>query len=243
MRFRRAERDTQKINIIAPNHCSEIPGLHQLSSAVFDNVSDSCRANFQHTGQFTTLLVQVLHEGVMWRGLCPLLQIVPRYIVGMNHQHDNHQQSGNCSSNDRISLSHSSLLQRRRRFFFDWVRRVQNAAITTNRNENTALSLIIFPPYTSIPDFYTCSLFITWEHTLIRLQSLQAYTSTLGGGYFFCGQLHAAIELARYQRKLALALHDDHAAGICTVVSEKTTGNPCLFSMALIFSDTAWVNC
>jgi hypothetical protein len=57
------------------------------------------------------------------------------------------------------------------------------------------------------------------------LQSLQAYTSTLGGGYFFCGQLHAAIELARYQRKLALALHDDHGAGICTVVSEKMTEN------------------
>lgn len=238
MSCHRTERNTDKIAVIVPNHCSEIPVLHPLRNSVGENDTESCTANFQHTEQFTPLIVHVLNEGVMWRGLCPLFQI----DMGTNHQHDNHQhsqQDTHYTSNNRFSPSHSRLLQRRRRFFYDWVRRQQlTTAKSPNRNENKALSknllkqIIVFPPYTAMPNFYSCSLFITWEHTLIRLQSLQAYTSTLGGGYFFCGQLYTAIELARYQRKLALALHDDHAAGICTVVSEKRrqTENPCVMS-------------
>ena len=61
------------------------------------------------------------------------------------------------------------------------------------------------------------SALVRLENKLIRLGSLNAYIATLGGGYFLCRYLETAILLARYQRKVALALNDEHLAGQCTV--------------------------
>ena len=52
---------------------------------------------------------------------------------------------------------------------------------------------------------------------MIRLQSLNAFFSTLGGGYFLCRYLTTAVQLARWQRTIALSLGDRDLAARCTV--------------------------
>jgi hypothetical protein len=230
MKKKCAKRASHKIEVVMPYHCSEIQSILQLNHDVYDDDTGKCSSsNFDDADHVNPVVVPVLvlHEGVMWRGLCPLFNLVVQRGENRNEQYKRHQQQQQdsiCREKIVYSPSYSRVLKRRRRFFYEWLRR----GISNNNNNAESLPvaaaaarITLLPPYTSSPDFYTCSLFITWEHILIRLQSLQAFTSTLGGGYFFCGQLHVAIELARYQRKLALALRDDHVAGICTVVSLK----------------------
>ena len=52
---------------------------------------------------------------------------------------------------------------------------------------------------------------------MVRLQSLNAFFSTLGGGYFLCRYLTTAVQLARWQRTIALSLGDRDLAARCTV--------------------------
>lgn len=78
-----------------------------------------------------------------------------------------------------------------------------------------------YPSPSSHSTLYTEQLFarslVKLENMRIRLQSLNAYVATLGGGYFLCRYLTTAISLAKYQRKLALALGDCSLAMKCTV--------------------------
>lgn len=93
---------------------------------------------------------------------------------------------------------------------------------------NHAVSLVIYilPPM-PIPSLYhypsmrperifTSSL-VKLENLQIKLQSLNAYIATLGGGYFLCHFLSTAVCLARYQRRIALQLNDVNLAMKCTI--------------------------
>jgi hypothetical protein len=71
-------------------------------------------------------------------------------------------------------------------------------------------------PSTS-PTSYTSTLLILYENHLIRLQSMSAYISTLGGGYFLCHHLSTAISLARKQCTLALMRGDEDMAWRCRI--------------------------
>ncbi len=96
------------------------------------------------------------------------------------------------------------------------------------KENNHAVSLLIYiiPPM-SIPSLYyypsmrperifTSSL-VKLENLQIKLQSLNAYIATLGGGYFLCHFLSTAVCLARYQRRIALQLNDVNLAMKCTI--------------------------
>jgi hypothetical protein len=94
------------------------------------------------------------------------------------------------------------------------------------RNVSKACQIYLFfvPPYPSPlskSTLYTEKLFtkalVRLENMQIRLQSLNAYVATLGGGYFLCRFLSTAISLANYQRRLALALGDYSLAMKCTI--------------------------
>ena len=63
---------------------------------------------------------------------------------------------------------------------------------------------------------FTSSL-VQLENLQIRLQSLNAYIATLGGGYFLCHYLHSAVSLARYQRQIAYQLNDTILVMKCTI--------------------------
>jgi hypothetical protein len=68
---------------------------------------------------------------------------------------------------------------------------------------------------------YTEQLFtsalVRQENLYIKLQTLNAFIATMGGGYFLCRYLNTAIKLARYQRLVALALDDVPLAMKCTI--------------------------
>jgi Domain of unknown function (DUF4807) len=67
---------------------------------------------------------------------------------------------------------------------------------------------ILLQPYSLTRFEYSfASRLISWEHQLIRAQTLTGYVSTLGGGFFLCHHFQTAIWLAQQQQKLAIVLN------------------------------------
>jgi len=86
------------------------------------------------------------------------------------------------------------------------------------------MSIFILPPNQTPSPFASlraeqifASALVKQENLNIRLQTLNAYVATLGGGYFLCKYLKIAVKLARYQRTIAYALDDHNLAMKCTV--------------------------
>ena len=72
------------------------------------------------------------------------------------------------------------------------------------------------PSYTFYQTDFSRTL-IAWEHTMILYQSLAAWISTLGGGYFYCRHMKTAVALARQQRQIAFLMGDYNMAYKCTI--------------------------
>ncbi len=90
----------------------------------------------------------------------------------------------------------------------------------TTPKDQFFLTIYILPPLQSPnlrPERIFTSLLVKLENLQIRLQSLNAYIATLGGGYFLCHFLSTAVCLARYQRLLAFQLNDFNLAMKCTI--------------------------
>ena len=77
--------------------------------------------------------------------------------------------------------------------------------------------ICILPPITTSPDKTFLSVVLKTEHSMLQLQSLSAWLSTLGGGYFFCKRLSVSLQLARRQRALAVRLNDTSMARQCSI--------------------------
>lgn len=94
----------------------------------------------------------------------------------------------------------------------------QNTNVT-----NTTLILIILPPQIIHPptllqnEKLFSSKLVYYENLNIKLQTLNAFIATLGGGYFLCRKLATAITLARYQRTIAYTLNDLSLVNKCTI--------------------------
>ena len=94
------------------------------------------------------------------------------------------------------------------------------------RKRSRHMLMVFLPPYPHIgctspptlePERLFTSRLVRLENIMIRLQSLNAFFSTLGGGYFLCRYLTTAVQLARWQRTIALSLGDRDLAARCTV--------------------------
>jgi hypothetical protein len=85
--------------------------------------------------------------------------------------------------------------------------------------KETAHHLVIWiqPPSSTYYQKDFSKALIAWENTLILYQSLAAWISTLGGGYFFCRHLRTAVALAQQQRQIALLMGDCNMAYKCTI--------------------------
>ncbi|KAL3762231.1 hypothetical protein ACHAWU_004769 [Discostella pseudostelligera] len=112
-----------------------------------------------------------------------------------------------------------------------------NHSIKHNNNgsdNNNPIILLLLPPntplhhhlcgatyYSRIPSTEPINTFalrlILNENNFIRLTSLSAYISTLGGGFFLCRYLSTAIALARRQCALALMRGDSMMALKCRI--------------------------
>lgn len=75
------------------------------------------------------------------------------------------------------------------------------------------LMLILLPPFPTPspflqPERIFTPLLIRQQNKFLKLQSLNAYISTLGGGYFLCRYLNTSMNLARKQRMIAMEIGD-----------------------------------
>ncbi|CAJ1892233.1 unnamed protein product [Cylindrotheca closterium] len=81
-----------------------------------------------------------------------------------------------------------------------------------------SFTLVLVPPTSNqSPDATFLSVVLRTEHRMLKLQTLSAVLSTLGGGYFFCKHLSISLVLARQQRALAYKLGHIGMVRQCTV--------------------------
>lgn len=184
--------------VLVPQHISE---MHVLLLNLFGASSSN----------LVIFLRVWKRPGVVWRGLLPLLLESPRPICrrflrllfststlmgGPSHPEAN-------SAIDRKDDSQQDLsLLRSRRV------RLKNTRSTI---------LVVLPPTISQLDYLFASIVVRVEHTLLKQQTLTAWWSTLGGGYFFCKRLHVSLQLARQQKILALRIGNTSMARQCQV--------------------------
>lgn len=76
-------------------------------------------------------------------------------------------------------------------------------------SEVRKITIWIEPPHITRLEYSSfMARLITWEHILLRAQSISGYIATLGGGFFLCHHYQTAIVLARQQQEMAVVLND-----------------------------------
>jgi hypothetical protein len=80
-------------------------------------------------------------------------------------------------------------------------------------------SIVVYavPPSISSPDQTFLSVVLRTEHYMLQLQTMSAWLSSIGGGYFFCKRLSVSLVLARQQRVLAVRLGNVAMVRQCTI--------------------------
>ena len=170
----------------------------------------------------------VLHvwesAGIAWRGLVPLLleaspSICHRMLSLLLFQKSNNSlwQRSSCrcgigtiepNASAPEDIVHSSFFTRRIRL---------RAPRKKNTRSLLPVWLLLNPPVLSHPDYIFASVVLRTEHSLIKRQTLTAWWSTLGGGYFFCKRLGVSLQLARQQKALALQIGNISMARQCQI--------------------------
>jgi hypothetical protein len=127
-----------------------------------------------------------------------------------------------CGTPKQITAHHVS----------DWliVSFPNNTPININR-KSQHLIITIYPPnpihknicYSRTPSSRPTNTFtlglIAYENCQIRLQSVSAYLSTLGGGYFLCHHLSTALLMAKKQCEVAQLRGDEDMVRVCETSS------------------------
>lgn len=148
-----------------------------------------------------------------------------------NEHHTNAQESGDENTHDGWWMTSSFVLPSV--LLTDLSNEYQKHIMTTKSSSDNQsgridqmknMSIYILPPNQTPSPFASlraeqifASALVKQENLNIRLQTLNAYVATLGGGYFLCKYLKTAVRLARYQRSIAYALDDHNLAMKCTV--------------------------
>ena len=169
----------------------------------------------------TFLLLHVWDSpGIVWRGLAPLLLEAPpslccrmlslllfqkstsQYGKGTTMIEEPQSPITKGDNNDDSSF---------------WTRRVRVRSTLFNKRRTRPVWLVLNPPIVSHPDYLFASVVLRTEHSLLKRQTLTAWWSTLGGGYFFCKRLGVSLQLARQQRALALQMGNVSMARQCQI--------------------------
>ena len=156
-------------------------------------------------------------HGVAWRGLFPLLIESPSHIcrrlltlIFMSSQSSwddaAHNGSGNVLVDEKDDPSGEASDQLR-----GFIRR------SISLKNIPKCKILLHPPTILYLDTTFASVVLRTEHTMLRLQTMTAWLSTLGGGYYFCKRLNVSLQLARQQRFLALKMGNVSMARQCTV--------------------------
>lgn len=194
------------------------------------NTSLPLANNYNAISKRSLLVIQCHSEGAFWRGLVPLLMMGnPEHrstamskaaLKVLIHHFSSHITKGdvvinadNC--NWMISSAKTTI--------------ISNNNIISGQHHDDDLSVFILPPnsiynrfsYSRSPSNSPTNFFagrlIYFENKMIRLTSLQALISTLGGGFFLCRYLSVAVSMARQQCKIALLRGDEEMAFKCRI--------------------------
>ena len=167
----------------------------------------------------STRILWVFHShGVAWRGLVPLLLESPPSIcrrllkillatTPLDSIEPSSASSSVRNDHDQTATASDTNPSEQPNFFQRWIR-LENAP---------RLTILLQPPTICHLDATFASIVLRTEHVLLRLQTMTAWLSTLGGGYFFCRRLHYSLQLARQQRLLALQIGNIAMARQCSV--------------------------
>ena len=150
--------------------------------------------------------------GVMWRLLAPLFLTAPARVTThllhliISHSYTRikplgHQKIISKDIHDSKSDPYQGFHQRR-----------------LLSDSLPSFVLCVVPPTNhASPDKTFLSVVLKTERSMLRLQSLSAWLSTLGGGYFFCKRLSVSLQLARKQRELAIRLNNTSMVRQCSI--------------------------
>ncbi|KAI2508296.1 hypothetical protein MHU86_6101 [Fragilaria crotonensis] len=155
--------------------------------------------------------IQATRDGVLWRGLHPLLFDAPipvtrRAVQILVRQFRPFIRSGTLlvkGDDDNNDDDDAAAI----------VTTYRQVPMPTN---NESIDIWITPPQLTRIQYTFSGLLIHYEHLWLTLQSLSAWIATLGGGYFLCRHLATAVRMARQQRALALCMCDYDTADRCS---------------------------
>lgn len=232
------------VRIVVPRHCSTYNRLVLEKRHFQQEPIISLGSSIATTEQFAenhhfSMHVQCLGERIFWEGFFPLFfqskadTAIKAISVFIDNEFDVRQQSFTHTEfwNQEELYFHRyhtfPLRPSNPVFHTAFYQSKTNTCLDTCREMNFPsihLTLILLPPYPSpassrplYPERIFTSSLVRWENYLIKLQSINAYMATLGGGYFLCRYLSQAIQLARWQRQVAYALGDMSLASKCTI--------------------------
>jgi hypothetical protein len=161
--------------------------------------------------------IWILHvwesPGVAWRGLAPLLLDAPPSVCGrlvhLVFQKSEKWLRSSGSSGEGATLRGEKHDEK------DEIPNFVSRRIPARNTPNG--TIVLHPPPIVHPDYLFNSIVVRTEHSLIKRQTLTAWWSTLGGGYFFCKRLQVSLLLARQQKVLALKIGNISMARQCQV--------------------------
>ena len=209
---------SMQVRILAPLHCST--SQHLIESCL-RREPDRCAVS-------TQLIIPVAcsDDRIFWRGVFPLFfdehsiasKAVAVFLDSFHPQPFLEPAQLRTQTDLYLQVQHIVPL------YFTTSNRSKQLNRKKTRDSPIHLTILLLPPYPSpVPSrslrpekIFTFSL-VRWENRLIQLQSVNAYIATLGGGFFLCRYLSQAVQLARMQRQVALALGDASLASKCTL--------------------------
>lgn len=215
----------------------------QLSVSIYIPLHSAALSSFSTHNCCSLLIIQCHSDGVIWKGLVPLLMggkeqhdvsanVKQAALEVLIHHYNDYILQGSEIDDTKNGIDIEENQSNRCDWLTDQISIIvkdgyRNSVLKQSRQQH--LSVIILPPnplykyntYSRIPSSSPTSLFagrlIYNENTLIRLTSLSAYISTMGGGFFLCRYLSTAVKMARHQCRIALIRGDEEMAFKCRI--------------------------
>ena len=176
-----------------------LPRIAYVNRQLQVNLEDHHVAAEDHLHR--VLCIQAASDGVVWRGLQPLLFEAPPSIARRALKLlIRHFRAAIIQTNLIVTDHEDTMLLRQ-----------------VPTKESIDICILILPPQVTSIERTFAGLLLCYEHLWLTLQSLSAWIATLGGGYFLCRHLGTAVVLARKQRSLALWMGDYETADRCTL--------------------------
>lgn len=219
-----------EVRVAIPAHCSSLgllPGrIGEFLLPPADRTGRRGREDADESGGGggggAVLAVQCHRDGIAWREFVPMLRCrsnpaLERAVLVLVEAFGGSARVFAPASGDGAAGGASPPPQR----WHERAMRRRRWTLEPGRARFRRLFLIVLPPCPGgaslRPERLWSSRLVVLENRLSVLRSLNAFISTLGGGYFLCRYLATAVRLARWQRVVALQLGDLDLAARCTV--------------------------